>query len=416
MVGRGQGAKPKRAKTHEENRVETCCCCGGKVIARSGCKKITAISPKKAKQITDWAHGDWDPSVLSHPLGLCQVCNTRLSECATKKKYRPGIKETWDSFQLQSIFIPRGQLAETCRCDICLARRSFSKKKPKVLPRGVPESNPSVPQDKEESICPRCLQVKGRGIRHKDCGPGARKRNLAALVLGEGSGAEQVASAVLKAISDTKSAEPGQELQLRQLKGGNALTVNVKKKKKPQRKIMVKSLTVAKIKKKLKLSKRATEKVCQILRQDDVTVESNTRQFLAELDSLLKPHYENKKMVMEVKVTCKVIKTVRKRNGQLGKKLVEVRKVIKKEKEVAIVKNTSTFLEKIAEMCNFSPENALYRVCQDGGGGSFKSMDQKIDPTKEDKDELPSGVNQLLAFAVAPGVPESHFSSSSSRL
>ena len=93
--------------------------------------------------------------------------------------------------------------------------------------------------------------------------------------------------------------------------------------------------------------------------------------------------------------------------------MVEVKKVIKKEKEVAIVKNTATFLEKIAEMRNISPENAWYRVCQDGGGGSFKSMvsvmDQQIDPTKEDKGELLSGVNRLLALAVAPGVPERHF-------
>ena len=73
MGGRGQGAKPKRAKTHEENRPETCCCCGRKVTAQNGRKKITAITPKKAKQITDWAKRDWDPTVLSHPLGLYQM-------------------------------------------------------------------------------------------------------------------------------------------------------------------------------------------------------------------------------------------------------------------------------------------------------------------------------------------------------
>ena len=77
------------------------------------------------------------------------------------------------------------------------------------------------------------------------------------------------------------------------------------------------------------------------------------------------------------------------------------------------MKNTAAFLEKIAEMRNISPENARYRVCQDGGGGSLKSMvsvmDQQIDPTKKEKGELLSGVNRLLALAVAPGVPERHF-------
>ena len=79
-------------------------------------------------------------------------------------------------------------------------------------------------------------------------------------------------------------------------------------------------------------------------------VEPNTRKFIAEVEQFLKPFYEDRKMEMEVKVTQRVIKTVRGRGGRLNKKLVEVKKIVKKEKHVAIVKDTALFLQHIAEM------------------------------------------------------------------
>ena len=48
-------------------------------------------------------------------------------------------------------------------------------------------------------------------------------------------------------------------------------------------------------------------------------------------------------------------------------------------KNVAIVKNTADFLEKIAEMQQIPIQDAWYRVCLDGGGGSFKSVVSVID-------------------------------------
>ena len=183
------------------------------------------------------------------------------------------------------------------------------------------------------------------------------------------------------------------------------------KKKKP--KVVLKSQTIAKIKKKLNLSERATEKLCHILREDEVDVEKNTRRFLKDVDQLLMPFFENRKMEMEVKVTYKVLKMVRKRGGMLKKQMVDVKKIVKRQKNIAIVKDLQVFLQKICEWRNISSADAWYRVCQDGGGGSFKSvvsvMDRGVDPSKEDKGEMLSGVNRLLPLAVCPGVPERHF-------
>ena len=130
------------------------------------------------------------------------------------------------------------------------------------------------------------------------------------------------------------------------------------------------------------------------------------------MDQLLVPYYENVKMMMEVKVPNRVVKMVRGRGGKLQKKLVIQKKIVKVEKDVAIVKDAAEFTQKIAEMRNISPEDAWYRVCQDGGGGSFKTvvsvMDRQVDPDTETKGEMLSGVNRLLPLAVCPGIPERH--------
>ena len=52
-------------------------------------------------------------------------------------------------------------------------------------------------------------------------------------------------------------------------------------------------------------------------------------------------------------------------------------------------------------MRSISLDDEVYRVCQDGGGGSFKTVvlvkDSGASPNREPKGELLSGVNRLLA-------------------
>ena len=127
----------------------------------------------------------------------------------------------------------------------------------------------------------------------------------------------------------------------------------------------------------------------------------------------MKPFYEDKITEMEVYFTKRVIKSVRGRGEKLTKKPVEVRKIMKKEKHVAIVKDSALFLKHVTEMRNILPAGAKYRVCQDGGGGSLKSVvsvtDKTVNPKMESKGEMLSGVNRVLPLAVCPGVPERHY-------
>ena len=114
----------------------------------SGCSKITPISEVMAERVLKWAKPEFDVSVLSYPLGLCSACQLNLSKCERLGAPNQGAKATWDAFNLQKIYIPRGQEAQSCCCDICVARwtnhtgskglngTEIKKEKIKILPKG----------------------------------------------------------------------------------------------------------------------------------------------------------------------------------------------------------------------------------------------------------------------------------------
>ena len=189
-------------KTHEQCRKQSCCCCGGK----AGPVPVTKVFEERIKR---WAKPDWDPKVFSYPTGLCQSCRARLVECERHKGTdipgRPGLKDMWDNFKLQNIHVARGQLTETCICDICTARRAHvgqlgtSKQDlvhKKIVPKGEESNN--KPAEIKRARCSKCLQEVGKGISHP-CSSVSRKRNLVDLVSKqEGHAPEQIVAAVIK--------------------------------------------------------------------------------------------------------------------------------------------------------------------------------------------------------------------------
>ena len=88
----------------------------------------------------------------------------------------------------------------------------------------------------------------------------------------EGTGAEQIVTKVLKNISSEKGFENSEEMRLRQIKGGNELTVTIGKKKIENNGVVDAELT-AKLKKGLDLGKNETVKMLNILRKGKVKVE-----------------------------------------------------------------------------------------------------------------------------------------------
>ena len=151
----------------------------------------------------------------------------------------------------------------------------------------------------------------------------------------------------------------------------------------------IKSETVAKIKKRLRLSERATERVCNILRKDDVRVEHGTRQFLSEIDKLLVLYYHNIQLKIEVKVIHSRVNLVKGKAGKLQKKVLETKTIVKKERNVTIIKNYVAFCKKIDEILNISADDDAILTDPDG---SFKSivsvLDWKIVPERETEGEI----------------------------
>ena len=102
---------------------------------------------------------------------------------------------------------------------------------------------------------------------------------------------------------------------------------------------------------------------------------------------------------MEIEVNREVeVKGNKKGKGSKNKK--KDKKVLVKEmKDVAIVKNTKGFLDRVVNERGLNPETAVMSVVPDGGGGSFKVMvsvfDGNFDPevTWEKLGDLNTGVN-----------------------
>ena len=212
-------------KTHDQCRDESCCCCGGRV-------KPGNVNEKLQERVRKWAKPEWYPSILSYPTGVCCSCRRRLLDCEKMGSRVAGVK--WDAFQLQNISVPRGQLAETCVCDICKARRyrvgqpgaqPTTLKNKKIKTTG--ESTEAGENVSHQTRCVKCLQVTGRGIPHP-CTQGTRKRNLVELVGKQGNDElEQVAAAIVKKVATDENGKLDEEIQLKQLNGGQKLRVKI---------------------------------------------------------------------------------------------------------------------------------------------------------------------------------------------
>ena len=78
-----------------------------------------------------WAQPSWTAEVTSYPTGICESCRRFFFLCekegSTDLPGRPGATDRWRDFQLEDISVPRGQLAASCSCPICRARKSSSR-------------------------------------------------------------------------------------------------------------------------------------------------------------------------------------------------------------------------------------------------------------------------------------------------
>ena len=174
--------------------------------------------------------------------------------------------------------VPRGQLASICVCPICQARKSnvvgrkgynnFIKEKKQIMQSEDKTAEKEDP--KKHKMCAKCLQGRTRpGIPHI-CTEASRNRNLAELVM-ESKSSEQIAAKIVKEVVENKSEEnsKNEPVRLKQLSGGNHLTITDVGKKKENTPGKVDAVVVAQLKKQLEHSLKDTEKALRILHKKE---------------------------------------------------------------------------------------------------------------------------------------------------
>lgn len=291
--------------THEQCRREMCAACGG----RAGTRRLT---PALGERLRKWAQPAWSPDVTSYPTGVCETCLRLLRFCENEKSNdlldRPGAKQRWIDFKLENVKVCRRKLASNCTCPICQARKSnfvgrqgynnYNQERKQIMPSE--DETVEKEEPKKDMMCCKCLQVRtGRGIPHI-CTEASRNRNLADLVL-ESKRSEQITAKIVKEVVDKKSEENGnnQPIRLKQLSGGNHLSITVgKKKEKTNGEVDV--VVVAQLKKQQELSSKDTEKALRILWKGSIKVEKNVMNVIHEIGSTLEDHYDDVKMNFEV--------------------------------------------------------------------------------------------------------------------
>lgn len=381
--------------SHDEARKKICCCCGSKK------KKMLLITSCTEDLVRKFAHPQYDSSVLSYPVGLCSWCRVGLFKL-NKDEVFIGSSQ-WEEFNLEDLNVPRGQ---PCDCGMCRTVKfnpigSSAPKKVLDATKKVfaleDEQNASVTpnQKAKRKICAHCLQTTGKGIPH-NCSPGARKFNLVGIIEEELPPAqEQVVSAGIKTIMAMKQVRQGEKLSMKNLKGGNNLTVRVGAATPSLSSAPLSSNFIGQIQKKLDLSSRKTELLCKALRDEHVKVEKNTRESLIHKGRELEDFYDLKTVPMEV---------------------AEKTKLTLVEKDVVFLKNLPSFVQHIMEVRRLEPEKTIVRTQIDGGGGSVKVTASIFQPTLLSYDntdrsngvtgERYSGVNKLLVLAHVDNIQE----------
>ena len=311
----------------------------------------------------------------------------------------PKIK--WDLFHLKSErFDPDKHEAATCR--ICTVAKWTPIGKPKISPvmkpKVVPKGEISPPPLKKlipKKICHKCKQETGPGLPHP-CTLNSSKKNLSQLISQEtATGQEQVLGESLKNLVAVKGGEPGKELRLTGLRGGNPLSVTVGKSTEGPDPLLIDSELMARLQKKLRLPEQAILKLAREFKAGGVKFEPHIREDLQKLSHCLDEFY-----------TVEKLEFIEKK--QVKKKSVTSTVML----DLVYVKDPVAFIDHVIKKRGLNRKKVLVRLGLDGGQGSFKVVasifETDSDPKKEDPGNLLTGANRLLVLALAQGLQEQY--------
>ena len=318
---------------------------------------------------------------------------------------RPNPKLKWNQFELENRRFDESQhSADSCQiCQVAkytpIGKKKISSfEKPRLASDGGPIVSP-LKRSSPKKICPTCKLEVSAGKSHP-CTPNAAKRNIVEMISQQSStGQEQILSAALKSVVNEKGGEPGEDLRLTGLHGGNPLSVTVGKPKKAEAQLITPQFMVS-LQKKLNCSQRKLLMIARDFKKQGVKFEAHIREDLEKLSNSLAEYYTVESFEFEENVG----------KGKSAKK-------IKVDKDLVFLKDPAAFVDHIVKERGLDKDQVIVRVGLDGGQGSFKVMvsifETGYDPEISfSKSEGPgsrlTGSQRMLVMALADDLPESY--------
>ena len=387
--------------SHQDSRERICVACG----IRTAKKK--SVNNSEELLVRKYCKPNFDTTLREQPTGLCSNCRWYLFACKRGDNWedigRPDPRIRWDQYELEHGRFNEREHSED-NCSICELAKWNPVGEPDLNAnkRYLMRSKATVPPEKKKfKFCPNCYQHTGPGIPHPPCTPAAAKKNLAELVSQlDTTGQQQVVSSSLKLLASSSNTEPGSEMRLTQLRGGNRLSVTLGKSKATKTTSLTSGF-MASLQKKLNCSGRKIMMTLREFKKEGIKFEAGIREELEMLSHSLDAFYKVEKLEF------------------VGKN--ENKENVPMDLDLVYLEDTEAFITHVIGERGLDAERVIVRVGLDGGGGSFKvtasifeTTFQEVEETtfqevEESEGDKLTGANKLLVFGMSEGLEENYY-------
>lgn len=373
-------------------------------------KRLRILTTAHHQQIEDFLFTGYDPEDNRLPKVICDSCRVGVSE------YSKGIyKRTISVFDHSLLgnkapyYVTRSSDSNCCDCVVCdIAHSNFVRLTSVQLPQRKSRGRPRnanldegfvYPRPKRFRLCPSCLSRIGKGNEH-NCSTSTLLTNMKNIIASPGNSkiAGQLAHEFLKdkenVVSITSNVG-GHAMQVCKINSPTSSGVIQEVNSLSRSNVsQLKLKTISNIQNELNLSQRRTLKLCHEIRSVDCkAIESNVKDYLKDVDSHFRSHFEVQ--------TLDFVK-------------MEKHKIVERQPEYAVFcKDINKLIATVCESRGYDRDQCLVKISIDGGGGFLKiSMSVfhacEVSEPKVAQKYLDSGVKKILLISIAPNVQENY--------
>lgn len=384
---------PKQLRTHDDYMKAVCFFC-----LRKGQHLLTqsVIAYVRQDILTSI-----DENFAYVPQGLCGSCRTKAYD-RIKNGSSSGItmpQQNYESIIQRLKALPfRTRASPTCGCFICQIALSSGRNSFSPLPTGpVPSTASSTsPPPKTMTVCCRCFQKTGPGIRHV-CQKGITKvTNMFEHLSSSPNSRQGLGAMILKKEQEVQGSN---HIFLQQAGGGHPVSVFVGKNPVQKANDQISHEVFMNMQKSGDFSDAQILGIAQSFRENigRLAIQPYLKQALIDEGESIKDFFEVREMSLQVK-------------GDDGYELAQ--------KPVVICKNVPAFIDYVIEERQIASKVLLKKFGADGGRAMFKIclniiVDAEVSSPQKKRSaaalrKKDSGVKKLLILAVVEGIPETY--------